>query len=117
MRKTLINAGKWMIIILFIGYYISITSFYHTHYFWWGTVTHSHPYWPSEGDIPIHSHTATQCQTINILSLLLFTFSVASVLICKTVVIKRIFIREFNYKSLFQPIFSPLRAPPVFICK
>ena len=117
MKKSLIKTGKWMIIILFIGYYVSITSFYHTHYFWWGTVTHSHPYLPSDGDTQNHSHTPIQCQAISFLSFLLLTFSVASVVIFKAVVVKKIYVRVHSYKSLFQPIFSPLRAPPVFICK
>ena len=117
MRQTLIKACKWMIIILFIGYYVSITSFYHTHYFAWGTITHSHPYLPSENDTPNHSHTPIQCQAINFLSFLLLTFSIASVVIFKSVVVKKIYVKTHNYKSLFQPIFSPLRAPPVFICK
>ena len=117
MRQALVKAGKWLIIILFIGYYISITSFYHTHHFYWGTVIHSHPYLPSDNDTTNHSHTQAQCLAINFLSLLLLTLSVASVFICKTVVIKKIYFRTNSYKSLFQPLFSPLRAPPVFICK
>ena len=117
MGKTLVNAGKWMIIILFIGDYISVTCFYHTHYFSWGTVTHSHPFWPSNSENPNHNHTSAQCQTINFLSFLLLTFSVASVVICETVIVKRIYVRVHSYNSLFQPLFSPLRAPPVFICK
>ena len=117
MREMLVKTGKWMIIILFLGYYISTTAFYHTHYFSWGTVTHSHPYLPFDSETPSHSHTPTQCQAISLLSFLLLIFSIASVVVCKTVVVKKIYIRGNIYKSRFQQIFSPLRAPPVFICK
>ena len=117
MKQALINAGRWMIVMLFLGYYISVTSFYHTHYFSWGTVTHSHPYLPSGSETSNHSHTPIQCQTINLLSYLLLTLTVAAAFLYKTATISKIYIRVYNYKSLFKPLFSPLRAPPVFICK
>ena len=116
MRQKLINTGKWMMLILFLGYYISVTSFYHTHYFSWGTVTHSHPYFPSKSDTSNHSHTPVQCQTISVLSFLILTFTIAAGFICKTVIVTRIYTRVRSIKSLYQSVFSPLRAPPVFIC-
>jgi len=112
MKKLLVGMGKWMVIMLFLGYYISTTMFYHTHHFSWGTVTHSHPYLPTNSDVPNHNHTPVQCQAIEILSNLLLAFSVATVFIGKSVVLKKIYTRVYSCKSLFEPIFSPLRAPP-----
>ncbi|MDR3268208.1 MAG: hypothetical protein LBT83_03985, partial [Tannerella sp.] len=60
MKRTLIKTGKWMLVVLFLSYYVSATSFYHTHYYSWGTVTHSHFYFPF-GDNPVqHNHTQNQ---------------------------------------------------------
>ena len=117
MSRELAKTGRWMLVILFLSYYISTTMFYHTHHFYWGTVTHSHPYFPFDKNSTNHTHTPAQCLTINILSALLLTFFVASAIICRTDVVKKIIIRVHSYKSLFQVVFSPLRAPPVFICK
>ena len=106
-----------MLVILFLSYYISTSMFYHTHYFYWGTVTHSHPYFPFDKNSANHTHTPFQCQTIGVLSNLLLVFFVAAAFVCKTVVVRKIYSRVHTYKSRFQPLFSPLRAPPVFICK
>ena len=117
MKRTLVKTAKWMLVMLFLSYYISSTMLYHTHDFEWGTVTHSHPYLPFDSDASNHSHTLVQCQAISFLSYLLLalTFVVAFFYAANSV--KIIFIRIFSCKSLFQPLFSPLRAPPVFICK
>ena len=117
MKHTLVNIGKWMLVILFLSYYISTTMFYHTHDFNWGTVTHSHPYLPSNSEAPSHTHTPVQCQTISFLSYLLLTLSFVAAFFCNIGIVKKIYIRIYSCKSLFQPVFSPLRAPPVFICK
>ena len=117
MRKHLIKLGKWTLLILFIGYYVSSTMFYHTHHFSWGTVTHSHPYVPSDCEVPSHTHTPSQCLAISFLTNLLLIASVFAVFICKTVIIQKIYIKIRRYKSIFKYVFSPLRAPPVFICQ
>lgn len=54
-----------------MSYYCESTLFLHTHNFTWGTVTHSHPYMPTGP----HTHTSSECQTIQFLTNLLFTFS------------------------------------------
>jgi len=106
-----------MLVVLFLSYYISATMFYHTHHFYWGTVTHSHPYLPSNDEAPNHTHTPVQCQTISVLSYLLLALTFAAAFYCDIGIIKKLYIRVYRCKSLFQPIYAPLRAPPVFICK
>jgi len=117
MKRTLVNTGKWMLVILFLNYYISSTMFYHTHHFNWGTVTHSHPYLPFGKTTTNHTHTPFQCQTISVLSNIILTCLVVAAFIFKLTQIKRIYIPVYRYKSYCPLIFSPLRAPPVLICK
>lgn len=47
---------------LFMSYYASVTMFVHTHFFEWGTITHSHP--ASNG----HSHSSDSYRLISHLS-------------------------------------------------
>lgn len=51
-------------LVLYMCHHLSFNFFYHTHYFSWGTVTHSHPYIPSGGSSD-HTHTPVQCSFIN----------------------------------------------------
>ena len=117
MKRTLVKTGTWILVVLFLSYYVSATMFYHTHYFNWGTVTHSHPYFPFDKDSANHTHTPAQCQVISFLTNLLLIFSIISVFICKTVIVQKIYLRVRSFTSCFNIIFSPLRAPPLFICK
>jgi 1,4-dihydroxy-2-naphthoate octaprenyltransferase len=105
-----------MLVMLFISYYLSTVSFYHTHYFSWGTVTHSHPLFPF-GDNPAnHSHTQNQCQTIQYLSNIILTNGIIAVIFFIAILIRRINIPVRCYQSHIHLISSPLRAPPVLIC-
>ena len=117
MKRKLVNIGKGMLVVLFLSYYISTTMLYHTHHFYWGTVTHSHPYLPFDNNPANHTHTPIQCQTIGFLShIVLACFMVAAFIFIPTQ-ITRIYILTYRYKSYSRSIFSQLRAPPVFICK
>ncbi|MDR3261764.1 MAG: hypothetical protein LBT78_08005 [Tannerella sp.] len=101
-----------MLVVLFLSYYMSATSFYHTHYYSWGIVTHSHFYFPL-GDNPAqHHHTQSQCQTIQLLSQIILTGFIAAVFL-KIAQIKRIYIPVRHYKFHLLLIALPLRAPPV----
>ncbi|MDR2774822.1 MAG: hypothetical protein LBC19_08785 [Tannerella sp.] len=113
MRQTMVKTGKWMLVVLFLIYYLSSTSFYHTHYFSWGTVTHSHIFFPF-GDNPAanHNHTPRQCVTIQLLSHILLTFLTVAVLFMVAQVC-RIYIPVRRYISHIHLITLPLRAPPV----
>ena len=65
--------------VLFVSYYCESSLFYHTHYFSWGVVTHSHPYLPAGSGTPGHNHTPVQCDTIAQLSMLLFVAGISLV--------------------------------------
>jgi hypothetical protein len=112
MKQALIKIGKWMLVVLFLSYYISATSFYHTHYYSWGTVTHSHFFFPF-GDNPAqqHTHTQAQCQTIHFLSNIILACLTIAV-IYKITQIRRVFIPVRPNQSYVHLIASPLRAPP-----
>ena len=116
MKPSLVKFGKWMLIVLFIGYYASITMFYHTHYFSWGTVTHSHPYLPTNSEVPTHTHSPSQCLAISFLTNLLLVATVFALFIYKATLVQKIYIRVQHYTSRFRNVFLPLRAPPLFIC-
>lgn len=106
MAKT----GKWMLVVLFLSYYLSATSFYHTHYFSWGTVTHSHMFFPF-GDNPTHNHTPRQCVTIQLLAHIILTILIVAVLF-KVAQVCRIYIPVRPCVSHIRLISLPLRAPP-----
>lgn len=112
MKQILVKTGKWMLIVLFLSYYLSATSFYHAHYYSWGVVSHSHFTFPF-GDNPAqHNHSQIQCQTIQFLSYIALAFLITA-FIFKLMKIRRteIFVRK--YKTHFYHITSPLRAPPI----
>lgn len=54
---------KWLLFVLFIGYYSSITLFLHTHHLSYGVITHSHPFSDSN-----HEHSAGAYQIIDEIS-------------------------------------------------
>ena len=106
-----------MLVILFLSYYISTVAFYHTHYFNWGTVTHSHPYFPFDKDSANHTHTPIECQTISLLSNLVLAVAVAAVFFSRPIIIQKIYVWVRSFVSHSQLRYFHLRAPPVFICK
>ncbi|MDR2765195.1 MAG: hypothetical protein LBB90_09235 [Tannerella sp.] len=111
MKQTWLNAGKWMLAALFMSYYVSATCFYHTHYFSWGSVTHSHFFYPFDDSPVQHSHTPSQCQTIYFLSHLVLVLAVAAVFYGAVQVCR--FYLPVCYGNAFRLLIaSPLRAPP-----
>jgi hypothetical protein len=52
-----------LLLFLFIGYYNSTTLFLHTHHYFYGDVTHSHPF-----SNAAHEHSANQLESLNALS-------------------------------------------------
>jgi hypothetical protein len=114
MRKKI----NCLLLVLYVLYFTSSTLFIHTHFFNWGTVTHSHLYFPfdSDKDVPNHTHTAAQCEFINYIAssvqMITFCMSIIAavlVLIETYVVFITKHILEFSLNYLF------LRAPPSFI--
>lgn len=58
-NRIILSISRYLLLILFVGYYSSITMFFHTHVIDGHIITHSHPYrhLPVEkSPYPFHSH-------------------------------------------------------------
>ena len=117
MSQMTVKFVKKLLVALFMSYYISSTAFYHTHNFYWGSVTHSHPYMPLDKNSENHTHTPLQCQAIHLLTNIVLTCLVVSIFVFKSTLISRIYFPVCRYKFYYSQVFSSLRAPPAFICK
>jgi len=110
---------RYFLLILFLGYYVSITSFTHTHIVNRVAIVHSHPYNPFSKNKPInHQHSENEFILIYFLSHFLTTvsFLAFSIEVYKTVLQK--FILQKNNENLSNLIFlcsNGLRAPPLNI--
>ena len=94
-----------------MSYYISTTCFYHTHYFSWGQITHSHPYLPIKGQVK-HTHTQEACQTIEHLSDILIVLIAATILLFKAKLIRSVSTPVCRIISYFKHTGTLLRGPP-----
>lgn len=117
MKQKLIKIAKLLLVVLFISYYSSITLFYHTHYFSWGQVTHSHPYLPFEdSNTSHHSHTQGECQTIDMLSSVFIISLFFAILFFQSNLVTYIYSTVRRYVLHTNNTATHLRAPPAFIC-
>jgi len=107
------RTGAGLLMWLFISYYVSTTTFVHTHYFAWGMVTHSHPYNPF-GDSPLkHNHTQAECLHIASLSHFAST-AVAMVAVCFVAAVIRVVLTPALAAVRKRcSLFLALRAPPI----
>lgn len=89
--------------------------FMHTHYFSWGTVTHSHPYLPSSNG---HTHTPVECQTIAVLSNFVMTASTGIGMVLTVLFVLTAVLLVPPVLSLARHIQCnrTLRAPPAIVC-
>jgi len=115
MKRQLVNIGKFMLLALFISSYISATAFYHTHHFSWGTVTHSHPYLPSDDNPSGHTHTQNEYLVITLLSTIVLTIPVTAFFLFRATLIQRVYTWTRRYESFTHPVFYFLRGPPVAV--
>ena len=117
MKQFVIRIGSILMLLLYLSYYISITSFYHTHQYAWGYIIHSHFYIPFEGNgnpVDSHQHTAAQFQAIALLSQLAFICLFAGFVLFAAIVVRYVFASIRRYTPHTHLIHSLLRAPPVF---
>jgi hypothetical protein len=114
LKELFRTIAKWMLITLFVSYYMSATLFSHTHYFAWGTVTHSHPYNPFSDKPLNHSHTPGQCLIIALLTHIVAVCTATAYVVFATVLMQRIVLPTRRLRHCSQQRFSPLRAPPYF---
>jgi hypothetical protein len=116
MKQTLVKTGKLMLVTLFMSYYLSTVAFYHTHYFSWGTVTHSHLYFPFDKNSAQHTHTPIQCWLVDYLSSSVLIYLAVAAFSFTMLLIRRIYIPVRYYTPYSHVISAFLRAPPVSIC-
>ncbi|MEG2605825.1 MAG: hypothetical protein RR980_01120 [Mucinivorans sp.] len=112
MKKKISKILKCLLIALFVSYYAESTLFFHTHTFAWGTVTHSHPYMPSAA----HSHTASECQTIQSLTTLLFIIAGTAFAALLLHVVTLLYSAALHACVILPVEHTALRGPPLSIC-
>jgi len=110
---------RYFLLILFIGYYGSITLYTHTHILNGVTIVHSHPFNSGTQKNPIkHQHTANGFLLIQFLSHFLTTVSFLTFSIGVLKAVLRKYILQKNDENLFNRICicsNELRAPPLNI--
>jgi len=107
---------RYFLLLLFLGYYGSITLFKHPHIINGVTIVHSHPFNSGTGENSLsHSHTTNGYIIIQLLSDFLFTLVFLSFLIEATKVLLRKFDAQKNDENFSKLNFlysNGLRAPP-----
>ena len=116
MKRRQNKITGYLFLLLFLGYYASITLFSHTHIVDGVTIVHSHPYKSGSGRNPVnHQHTADGFVLIHFISNLLTTVSFVAISISayKAVLKKFNFGKlEENFSDLSVLYSYTLRAPP-----
>jgi len=105
---------RYSFFLIFVGYYLSITFFTHSHVVLGITIVHSHPYKSGTTNHPIkHQHTTDEFILIQLLSEFLTTLVFFAILfnlfpfIIKSFLIKEKFVLIYTILSSLR-----LRAPP-----
>ncbi|MGQ9846149.1 MAG: hypothetical protein ACUVQP_01425 [Bacteroidales bacterium] len=110
---------RYFLLILFLGYFVSISSFTHTHIINGIAIVHSHPYNPFSKNKPVdHQHSANEFVLIHFLSHFFTTvsFLAFSLVLYITILRKYIFKKnDENFSNLFFLCSNGLRAPPLNI--
>jgi len=108
---------KYFFFVLFIGYYASITLFFHSHFVNGITISHSHPYWEHNDakGFPIkHSHTKNELGFIQLVTHFLSLVAVGFLSLGLIIVL----LSKYQIKptetalSLISEIGYSLRGPP-----
>lgn len=115
-KNSIRRICTYFLLMLFLGYYGSITMFYHSHIVTGDTIiVHSHPFRTGSNGLPLHSHTSNGFITIHLLSTILVSLSflffgfktfapVVNEIILKT---------KVTFVNNHQRFLYSLRAPPV----
>ena len=114
LKNRLKRIYAYCLLILFLGYYGSITLFYHSYIVLGETIVHSHPFKADSHGSPLHSHTDKGYITIQLLScfavsfiLLNYSFKTIAPIVYE-IVLKT---KEGLANHTFHYLYS-LRAPP-----
>ena len=116
LKNSIRRGFTYFLLILFLGYYGSITMFYHSHIVTGDTIiVHSHPFRADKNGLPLHSHTTNGFITIHLLSTLLvslsflfFSFKALAPIVREIILKTRVGLVSNNTHLLYS-----LRAPPL----
>lgn len=114
LKKLSIDISKYLLLILFLGFFGSITFFSHAHIVDGVTIVHSHPYKSDNKGNPLHSHSDKGYITIQLLS----CFIISSILIyyifgaLAPVIFKLAAKPGEGHTNNLKQYFYSLRAPP-----
>lgn len=117
LKKLSINISKYLSLVLFLGFFGSITFFNHAHIVNGITIVHSHPFKSDKNGIPTHNHTTNGYLIIHLMMNYTATASFALIAINSILnLLGKILIKYYN-SNLSQSylVFNPLRGPPAFI--
>lgn len=108
---------RYLLLILFLGYYSSIKFFPHTHIVDGKAIVHSHPYNPFSKENPTnHHHSKNEFVLIHLLSHFITTvlFLAFSLIAIKTVLKDVIILKNDEvFSNLFFFCSNGFRAPPL----
>ncbi len=111
------NIFGFLLLLLFLEYYGSITLFTHTHIVDGVSIVHSHPYNPFPAEKPDnHQHSKNGFINIHLLSHFSSTdpFITFSILVFNEILRKSIIqMNDENFSSLISVSSNGLRAPPL----
>ncbi len=103
-------AIRWLLLVLFIGYYGSITLFLHTHHLKNGIITHSHPFSNAK-----HEHSTTDYLIIDALSQLITDGSIGgiSLIVLVLLIAELLLERTIGVEKKRLKLYNYHRGPPI----
>ena len=114
LKKLSINISTYFFLLLFLGFYGSITLINHAHIVDGITIVHSHPFKTGKNGVPNHNHTPTGFLLIHLLMNITApaVFSLIAINFFLNLLSK--FSIKFYNRFLSQSylILNPLRGPP-----
>jgi hypothetical protein len=117
LKKLYVNISKYFFLLLFLGFFGSVTLFDHAHVVNGITIVHSHPFKSDKNGIPTHNHTTNGYLIIHLL--MNFTALAVFTLIAINLILNllgKISIKYYNwFLSQSYLVFNPLRGPPAFM--
>lgn len=114
MKKLSIKISKYFFLVIFLGFFGSVTFFNHSHIVNGLTIVHSHPFKSDINGKPNHNHTGTGFLLVNFLANFVATAVFASTSL--TILLNfREKLAPLFYNVSLRNLFSnsnPLRGPP-----
>jgi hypothetical protein len=114
LKRLSINISKYFFLLLFLGFFGSITFFNHAHVVGGITIVHSHPFKSDKNGLPTHSHTTNGYLLIHLLvnytAIVVFTLIAINIFLNLPEKLSIKF--YYHFLSQSYPFCNPLRGPP-----